>query len=248
MLTLCFAFPHDLADLALEARCDALLPAAEQARCHSYRFPRDRHRALAARVLLRSALSCLEPSIAFGEWRFEARRHGKLFLASPSRFRFNLAHVPDLAACLLSDSAEVGVDIEPYARAASILPLSPRLFSGAELDQLAALDPALQPDRALSLWTLKEAYTKARGKSLDLPLNRFSFLFLDSGHIRLEIDGPLKDSPSRWQFTLLDLAAHRIALIAEASAGRDLTVLQFRPLLSPPRPLELPAPRWFPAA
>ena len=73
------------------------------------------------------------------------------------------------------------MDVESFSRAEEIVPLAPRVFSAAERAQLDALPAAERPDRALSLWTLKEAYIKARGMGLSLPLQEISFLFEGEG-------------------------------------------------------------------
>jgi len=69
-----------------------------------------------------------------------------------------------------------------------IMELVPKVFSPVEQAQLAALADAEKLDRALSLWTLKESYIKARGLGLLVPLDEFSFVFGGAEGIRLEID------------------------------------------------------------
>ncbi len=76
--------------------------------------------------------------------------------------------VPVLKAC--------GVDVEHCARTVSPLELAPTVFAEAELARLAAeTDAAAQRERFFAYWTLKEAYIKARGLGLALPLKSFSF-------------------------------------------------------------------------
>jgi 4'-phosphopantetheinyl transferase len=158
---------------------------------------------------------------------------------------------------------DVGVDVESFARAEEIIPLAPRVFSAAERAQLDALPAAERPDRALSLWTLKEAYIKARGMGLSLPLQGISFLFdgpeairFENGPqaIRFEVEPGVDDDPGRWRFCRFDHAGHRIALAVEANAAPNreiaatgnLEIFEVRPPLGPPTRLALGTPAWFP--
>jgi 4'-phosphopantetheinyl transferase len=151
-----------------------------------------------------------------------------------------------LVVCLVAEGAEVGVDVEPFERAEQILKLAPKVFSAAEQAQLENLEDAAKLDRALSLWTLKEAYIKARGMGLALPLEGFSFLFGGEKRIRLEIDSSLGDEGARWRFCQLDRAGHRIAAMVERKAAWDLEVLEARPVTSPPVRVNLGAVTWHP--
>ena len=123
------------------------------------------------------------------------------------------------------------------------------MFSSQELVQLEALGGPEKLDRALSVWTLKEAYVKARGVGLSLPLNKFSFLFGGVEGIRLELDPCLGIEPgSRWRFCLIEHAGHRIALMAERATVPELQVWEARPLLAPPTRLAAGGEVWFPAS
>jgi 4'-phosphopantetheinyl transferase len=103
-------------------------------------------------------------------------------------------------------------------------------------------------DRALSLWTLKEAYIKARGMGLSLPLKKVSFLFGGRNGIRLEVDPSLCDEPERhWRFCLLNYAGHRIALMTERATAPDLQRWEVRPVLALPARLHDDEILWFPA-
>jgi 4'-phosphopantetheinyl transferase len=149
--------------------------------------------------------------------------------------------------CLIAQGAEVGVDAEPIDRAEKVAELAPEVLSPLELAQLEALRGPEKLDRALSLWTLKEAYLKARGVGLSLPLNKFSFLFGGAEGIRLELDPYMGTEPgSRWRFCLLEHAGHRIALMAEPATVPELQVWEARPLLAPPTRLAAGGELWFP--
>jgi 4'-phosphopantetheinyl transferase len=146
--------------------------------------------------------------------------------------------------------SEIGVDVESFARAEEIVPLAPRVFSTAERAQLNALPITARPNRALSLWTLKEAYIKARGMGLSLPLDGISFLF-DAPQttrfepIRFEVAPGVDDDPARWRFCQIDHAGHRIALAVEADAVGGVEIFEARPPLGTPACLTWGSPAWF---
>jgi 4'-phosphopantetheinyl transferase len=248
--TLCLwsAYPDDVRPEEIAQACARLLNEEELAHWHAFPFDRHRREYLTTRALVRTALSHYRP-LAPEAWRFELNAHGKPSVAPECGLRFNLSNCPALVVCLIAQGTEVGVDAEPCENAEKIAQLAPEVFSPLELAQLEDLRGAAKLDRALSLWTLKEAYIKARGLGLSLPLNRFSFLFGGVEGIRLELDPSLSDeSGHRWRFCLLERAGHRIALMAGHATAPELQQWDARPVLAPPTLLTAGAQRWFPTA
>ncbi len=240
------AYPDDLLSEGVADACAALLSEDERAQVQRFKFERLRREALTTRALMRIAISYgrkLPPQA----WQFSLNAHGKPAIEPQSGLHFNLSNSAGLVVCFVAEGAEVGVDVEPFERANEILKLAPDVFSTAEQAQLEALRDAEKLDRALSLWTLKESYIKARGMGLSLPLDKFSLLF-DAEGIRLEIDSSLGDAPERWRFCLLDHAGHRIAAMVERAASCEIELLEARPLLAPPVRLGGVGAQWFPRA
>jgi len=244
-LQLWYAYPDDLLDPATAQACVALLTAEEQERCQRYKFERHRRESLATRVLVRSALShgrAVRPEA----WRFKENVHGKPFLDPDCGLHFNLSNSVGLVVCLVAEGGEVGVDVESPARSPQIMEVVKAVFSSAELAQLEELEGAAKQDRALSLWTLKEAYIKARGMGLASPLKKISFLFGGKEGIRLEVDPEVDDDPGRWRFCSFDLAGHRVAAVVEQKDATELNLWEAHPSLSPPRNLGICNAQWFP--
>ena len=181
-----------------------LLPEEERQKIDRYRFSRDRHSGLITRVLARVTLSryC---DVAPNRWRFRANAHGRPEIAGPtSSLRFNLSHTAGLIVCLVSRSRAVGVDVENLNRHHRWLDLAERFFAPTESAELKAVAGPDRPARFLEYWTLKEAYIKARGLGLAIPLNGFWF-DVSGGHqgdLRVRFSETVDDDPLRWAFTL----------------------------------------------
>jgi 4'-phosphopantetheinyl transferase len=238
------AYPDDLLAEPVAQACLALLSESERARGQRFRFDKRCREHLATHALQRRALSASFP-LAPEAWQFPENAHGKPSAEPECGLRFNVSNSEKLVVCLVGQGAEVGVDVEPRERAAEIAKLAARVFSPAEQAQLEALGDVERLDRALSLWTLKEAYIKARGMGLALPLDGFSFLFGGAEGIRLEIDAALGDDPRRWRFCLLDHAEHRIAVMVEGGPA-ELHVWEARDVADALLHVHSYGVRWFP--
>ncbi|MFY9853717.1 MAG: 4'-phosphopantetheinyl transferase superfamily protein, partial [Terracidiphilus sp.] len=188
------AYPEDALTAAAAHECMSILSEDERERWQRFRFDHHRREYLTTRVLVRTALSHWHPT-AVEAWRFQTSAHGKPRVDPDCGLRFNLSNSPSLVICLIARGFEVGADAEPYEHAEKIATLAPTVFSPQELVQLEALHGQEKLDRALSLWTLKEAYIKATGVGMSRPLKEFSFLFGGTEGIRLEFDPLLDDQP-----------------------------------------------------
>jgi 4'-phosphopantetheinyl transferase len=238
-------YPDDVLDEAAREACALKLSEDERTRWQTFRFEKGRREYLTSRALVRFALSQYRP-IAPEAWRFQVNAYGKPSPDPECGLRFNLSNSSGLVVCLVAHEAEVGVDVEPYARAGEIARLSETVFSPLERAQLEELHESDKTDRALSLWTLKEAYVKAKGMGFSLPLNKLSFLFGGAAGIRLELDSSLDAEADRWRFCLLDHAGHRIAIVVERAGASDIRIFETRPPLTAPLRIPSQAEVWYP--
>jgi len=246
ILHLWCAYPDELLDEEAAKTCARLLSDDELTRWQRYKFDQNRREYLATHALVRTALSHYH-GLAPEAWRFRSNDYGKPAVDPECGLRFNLSNSTGLVVCLIGEGAEVGVDVEPLARAKSILEIGPRVFSPRERAQLEDLCEDERPGRALRLWTLKEAYIKARGMGLALPLNKFYFVFEGANDICMEMDEDFEDEPNRWRFCLLEIAGHCIALMVEDRAAPELHVWEARPPSAAPKQLDVAKNLWFPA-
>jgi 4'-phosphopantetheinyl transferase len=216
-VSLSWLAPAALSDAEL-ARVLPWLTDEERIRHRAFVFERNQREYLATRGLVRRVLSRARMAPP-GSWRFVKNEYGRPQLDPPCGLRFNLANHPSLVVCALREGElEVGVDVEPLARGGEVLEIASTVFSPHELAALRALPPAQQAERAISLWTLKEAYIKARGMGLSLPLQEFSFVF-SAGGAEIQFSAALPDDPARWAFSWFDRRGHRIAVAHEVARG-----------------------------
>lgn len=150
----------------------AVLCAEERARADRFRFAPDRAAYVTAHALLRALLAAqgvARPAFAVGPW-------GRPELADPGPgLRFSLTHTRALVAVGLTSRDDVGVDAESAERDLDTVGLATRFFAPREAEALRSLPPSARPDAFCRLWTLKEAFVKAVGRGLSLPLDAFAF-------------------------------------------------------------------------
>jgi 4'-phosphopantetheinyl transferase len=245
-LSLWLASPDELLSGDNLNLCKTLLSGGERSRMERFVKERDRREFLAAHALVRNALSFSYP-FPPEAWSFTSNAFGKPEIVQKCGLEFNLAHSTRMVACVVSHGFTVGIDVEPYESAHAISEIASDIFSPIELNQFQQLPAHDGLNRALSLWTLKEAYAKARGSGFSLPFKKFSFVFHGEFEIRLELESELVQDPSCWQFCLMDHADHRIAVVTERKEEQCLRVCEAKTFLAEPTWLE-PVIRWFPAA
>lgn len=131
------------------------------------RRPEDRARSAGAGWLLRYALirEGLSPETPIARTAL-----GKPCLPEHPQVQFSLSHAGHWAVCAVS-ADPVGVDVElPRCT----MDIARRFFSPEELEGLELLPEAERRDRLNRLWTAKEAFVKALGGGLTIPLDSFT--------------------------------------------------------------------------
>jgi 4'-phosphopantetheinyl transferase len=178
------------------AHCLAMLSGEERTRYLRFHFEQDRHTYLAAHALTRAVLAPLASARVPRDTPY-GRPELSLPALSP-RVRFNLSHTRGLVACAVALEHAVGVDVEHIERRTDIDQLAPAVFSEFEREQLFALPQPDQRRRFFQLWTLKEAYIKAVGKGLSLPLRSISIELPSGEQPRLRFAPPVHDDGNQW--------------------------------------------------
>jgi len=155
---------------------DLALENDEKARAARFHFARDRNHFTACRGILRELLGrYLGSSPESIEFLYGA--HGKPAHRprdSSSPIRFNISHSHGLAVLAFVRGCEIGIDLESIRQEFAGEEIAERYFSARELVELRALPAELKPEGFFLCWTRKEAYVKARGLGLQVPLDSFS--------------------------------------------------------------------------
>jgi 4'-phosphopantetheinyl transferase len=203
---------------------DKHLSDGERERAYRYHFDKDRNRFIVGheslRVILGQYLDLAPDAI-----EFEHGAHGKPNLDPKimhGGLSYNLSHSGEYALIAVGRDREVGVDVEKVRPEIDLERIAQRFFSPAEVEGLFALTDTLRLDAFYRCWTRKEAYIKARGGGLSIPLDQFD--------VTLDPEAPAallatRDDPqeaSRWSLYNIDLCeGYQAALVVE---GRGLRV------------------------
>lgn len=141
---------------------------------------RDRDRYIFAHGVLRRVLAgccgCEPATLTFG-----IGDHGKPFLTIPlvesERIEFNLSHSGDLVLIGVSSCCSLGVDVERLSRRVEFEELGDRFFSSEEAEAIRLLPEEERRRVFFDTWVCKEAFIKAVGDGLTMPLDSFAVRF-----------------------------------------------------------------------
>ncbi len=139
--------------------------------------------------------------IAPEQLQFTYSAYGKPALAEATggtTLRFNLSHSAGLALCAVTHNREIGVDIEGMRTISELRQISKQFFSANESAVLLALPEHIQPEAFLTCWTRKEAYIKAKGEGLSMPLNCFDVSLVPGEPAALLATRGDPNEASRW--------------------------------------------------
>ncbi len=167
----------------------SLLSKDEAERAGRFHFEKDRRRFARCRVTLRQiAGAYIKKDPQEVEFSYQEKGKPELILSPDSpALHFNLSHSGEIALLAFDLAYPLGIDLEAVQERTDIESIAERYFSPAELVDL----PVELPHRRqafFTLWTLKEAYLKARGSGLSYPLNAFKIgRGQESGEFSLQV-------------------------------------------------------------
>src|SRR5437879_2961959 len=209
------------------ARLYATLTPDERTRGARFRFERDQQRFIVARGVLRDLLGrYLQTQPRQISFVYSAFGKPDLSPDFGNRLKFNLSHSAGLALIAIATASNVGVDVEYIREQSDYADIARHLFSTAEVDYLTALPSHIYAEAFFSCWTKKEAYLKACGEGLAIPLNSFSVpLTTDAAYTPVDLYVPSKDivPATRWSlYTLRPAPGYAGALAIEGTGWRLL--------------------------
>lgn len=207
-------------DEAEAASLEPLLSREEEARAARFAFPLERARFVVSRGRLRMLLARLSGGDPM-DLRIENDPDGKPRLGGEcgqGRIRFNVAHSGDLWACAVALHQEVGLDVEEVRADRDVDRLAEGSFAPAETAAIRALRSRERRAAFHRCWTRKEAYLKARGIGITVPLDSFEVEVRPGASARILATRPDPADAARWTLHDLDLGpGFAAALCAEGS-------------------------------
>lgn len=206
---------HLVADARSSAPVAPLLDDDERARAGRFVFPRDHDLFVATRGTLRRLLGDYLGERA-ERLRFAVGPNGKPALAQTGPpLQFNVSHSGNRALLVFAADRAVGVDIERIEDRRDVLDLAPTVFTPKEQAILQDAPPDARLALFYRLWTGKEAYLKAAGGGLSIPLQGFSVAPAND----LVISGVMMMDPSLPPLSVQWLSAPSGYAAALAAAG-----------------------------
>jgi 4'-phosphopantetheinyl transferase len=177
-----------------------MLSEDERTRAQRFRFEIHRQRFIVGRGILRTLLgrySHTPPeSIAFS---YSA--NGKPFLMpsdSTLGIEFNASHSHELALFACTREQAIGVDIEYMRAFPDTQAIVNNFFSHQEQQAFSALPASKQTASFFAAWTRKEAYLKACGDGLSLPLSQFEVSMEPEQEARILAIGGSREKAAFW--------------------------------------------------
>jgi 4'-phosphopantetheinyl transferase len=199
-------------------RCRQVLSADEVERADRFYFERDRTRFTVARAAMREILSRYT-GLAAMELRFSYGPKGKPELSAgmeQTGIRFNLSHSAELALLAVARGLQVGIDVEWIKADFGSDEIAERFFSATEVQTLRSLPASQRVEAFFSCWTRKEAYIKALGEGLSVPLDSFAVAFgpaIAAALLHVKVDPA---EVERWSMYDIEVSeGYEAALVAE---------------------------------
>ena len=207
------------------------LAVDERSRAGRFYFRRDRERFIVARGILRAILGGYL-NRAPESLSFSYSSYGKPSLVSESgaeAIRFNISHSHGTALYVVTRGREIGVDLELIRDGLEIEQIAERFFARSEISALCALPAELKRLAFFLCWTRKEAYIKARGEGLSMPLDQFEVSLVPGETAALV--SVQRDSNEAFRWSLQDLfpAADYAAALAIEGHDWSLACWQWQP-------------------
>lgn len=141
---------------------------------------------------------------------------------APGWFDFSFTRCAGLHACAIGRDRRIGIDVESLAGDRDVAAIAATYASAAEADWIRGLPAADQAAAVAALWTKKEAFVKAVGPALQLPLQAFSVPAAADG----AVDVPLDHREVSWTVRAFEAGRGVAGAVAAEGAWR-LTLLAY---------------------
>jgi 4'-phosphopantetheinyl transferase len=209
-------WPLDVSALDVRDLRKVLSPD-ERERAERYRFDQHRNEFILTRAVLRMVLASYTAQSP-ENLSFDYSAQGKPALSNgPPDLRFNVSHTEGLAVLALVREREIGVDAEKIRPQPDAQKLAKRFFSLLEQRFLERLSGDELQRAFFRCWTRKEAYIKAKGEGLSIPLHAFDVSLEDDQPAALVGTRPDPTEAGRWTLYNLSVGQGYSAALAAAN-------------------------------
>ena len=192
-----------------------LLSTDEQQRAARFHFEHHRRRFTVGRAILRLLLGqyLAQPPMTI---QFEYGPQGKPNLPAPAPLHFNVSHSETSALYAFSRTRFIGVDVEYHKPHLDHNGIAKHFFAESEQIALLTLPPEQQSTAFYACWTRKEAYLKAKGDGLTIPLSLFEVSLRPNEPAALLATQHAPHEAVRWAMQALEVGAgYTAALVVE---------------------------------
>jgi 4'-phosphopantetheinyl transferase len=200
----------------LLARLESWLSDDERERANRFRFDNHREKFIAAHGCLRDILARYL-SMTPEALHFKTNSYGKPSLIDEingGQLSFNLTHSHELGLVAISSRRAIGVDIEYIRSELADEQIARRFFSNREADALLSSPLELRKEAFFACWTRKEAFIKAIGEGLSMPLDQFDVSLLPGEPAELLETRPDPAQALQWKLYALQPGSGYAAALA----------------------------------
>lgn len=213
----------------------------ERTRAARFHFDVHRERFVAGRGIQRRLLArYLDADPA--ALRYRLAHHGKPSLEAPFDavdLRFNVSNAEDGLLVAVSLGREVGVDLEAVRALGDRDDVARRFFSAPEVEVYDAIAETERDAAFFTCWTRKEAYIKALGEGLSMPLDCFDVTLRPGEPARLLCTRGNPAEAERWSLREMDPGPGWLGAVAVEGADWEMRLFDW----DPARPMTVSAPK-----
>jgi 4'-phosphopantetheinyl transferase len=195
--------------------CRGLLSEEEHARAKRFHFDWLERRFAVAHGRMRTILA-QHTGVAPKELRYRETEYGKPFLDASLNTYFNLSHSDELAILAIA-ADDLGADVEFIRPMDDFEKVAEGFFSEHEVAALREYPEAERLRAFYRCWTRKEAFVKAIGEGLSIPLGSFAVSLDEHDALLLEASPP--ERAAGWTISALDLGADYVGAVATRGPG-----------------------------
>ncbi|MEA3162476.1 MAG: 4-phosphopantetheinyl transferase [Verrucomicrobiota bacterium] len=147
---------------------------------------------------------------------------GKPELRASSLLRFNTSHSGQMTVYAFTLGCELGVDVEHFRKLDDSESIAKRYFSPGEVSDLLTLKAEDKEMGFFRCWTRKEAYVKAIGEGLTVPLDCFQVTLLPETPARFVQIASEMGTAADWSLHHLELAPGYVGALAYRDSPRPV--------------------------